>query len=64
MLRKAKEVGDLDAGMGGDRKSQSAPSTVKLNDIGLTKDQSSRYQKLAAMPDEHFETAVKTAAPT
>lgn len=35
-----------------------------LADIGLTKDQSSRYQQLAAMPDEHFETAVATAKET
>ena len=32
-----------------------------LADIGLTRDQSSRYQQLAAMPDKHFETAVATA---
>ena len=32
-----------------------------LADIGLTKDQSSRYQRLAAMPEEHFETAIATA---
>ncbi|MFA7291861.1 MAG: hypothetical protein WC023_06390 [Rhodocyclaceae bacterium] len=35
-----------------------------LADIGLTKSQSSRYQQLAAMPDEHFETAVATAKAT
>jgi hypothetical protein len=29
-----------------------------LADMGLTRDESSRYQQLAAMPDEHFETAV------
>ena len=35
-----------------------------LADMGLTKDESSRYQQLAAMPDEHFETAVATAKAT
>jgi hypothetical protein len=32
-----------------------------LTDLNITRDQSSRWQKLAAMPDEHFETAVATA---
>jgi hypothetical protein len=32
-----------------------------LSDIGISKDQSSRWQKLADMPEEHFETAVATA---
>ncbi|MDP1673490.1 MAG: hypothetical protein Q8L65_10275 [Burkholderiales bacterium] len=32
-----------------------------LSDIGLTRDQSSRYQQLASMSDEHFEAAVETA---
>lgn len=35
-----------------------------LAQMGLTKDESSRYQQLAAMPDEHFETAVATAKAT
>lgn len=35
-----------------------------LSDMGLTKDESSRYQQLAAMPVEHFETAVATAKAT
>jgi hypothetical protein len=35
-----------------------------LSDMGLTRDESSRYQKLAAMPAEHFETAVATAKAT
>lgn len=32
-----------------------------LADLGISRDQSSRWQKLADMPDEHFETAVATA---
>lgn len=29
-----------------------------LADMGLTRDESSRYQQLASMSDEHFEAAV------
>lgn len=35
-----------------------------LADMGITKDQSSRYQSLASMSDAHFETAVATAKDT
>lgn len=38
--------------------------TPTLADMGLTRDESSRYQQLAAMPAEHFETAVATAKAT
>jgi hypothetical protein len=34
----------------------SRPAT--LSDIGLTRDQSSKWQKLAAIPDEKFESAL------
>lgn len=40
----------------------SAPPT--LEEMGLTHNESSRYQQLAAMPAEHFETAVATAKAT
>ena len=39
-------------------------TTPTLADMGLTRDESSRYQQLAAMPAEHFETAVATAKAT
>lgn len=35
-----------------------------LAEIGITKDQSSRWQSLAEMSEEHFETAVATAKDT
>lgn len=35
-----------------------------LADAGLTRQEASRYEALAAMPDEHFETAVATAKAT
>ena len=37
------------------------PKPATLSEIGITKDESSRFQKLAAIPDEHFETAVESA---
>ncbi len=40
--------------------STEVPSSLAV--IGLTRDQSSRYLQLAAMPDEHFETTVATAS--
>lgn len=39
-------------------------SPPTLADMGLTRDESSRYQQLAAMPAEYFETAVETAKAT
>lgn len=39
-------------------------STPTLREMGLTYDESSRYQQLAAMPADHFETAVATAKAT
>ncbi len=44
--------------------SAATPIPVTLDQIGITRDQSSRYQQLAAMPDDHFETAVATAKAT
>lgn len=39
-------------------------TTPTLAQMGLTRDESSRYQQLAAMPADHFETAVATAKAT
>ena len=61
MLAKAKASGDL---RGTGNPQLSAAPTIGLDAIGVTRDQSSRYQQLAAMPDEHFETAVATAKAT
>lgn len=38
--------------------------TPTLAQMGISKDESSRYQQLAAMPADHFETAVATAKAT
>ena len=55
---------------GGDPKALATPyeagrgSPPTLAEMGLTQNESSRYQQLAAMPVEHFETAVETAKAT
>jgi hypothetical protein len=49
---------------GANRSNDATNSPPTLAQMGLTKDESSRYQQLAAMPAEHFETAVATAKAT
>lgn len=44
--------------------SDAATCPPSLADLGITRDQSSRYQQLAAMPEKHFEAAVATAKAT
>lgn len=71
MLRDAKAAGQVaTAGSHTDTLKQNRSSSLSTNgtpftpkpatlaEIGITKDESSRYQKLAAIPEEHFETAV------
>jgi hypothetical protein len=43
---------------------RSTDSPPTLAEMGLTRDESSRYQSLASMSTEHFETAVATAKAT
>ncbi len=42
----------------------SDPKPTTLGDLGITGNQSSRWQSLASMTDEHFEAAVATAKDT
>lgn len=46
------------------RVSPEAPKPTTLGDLGISANQSSRWQSLASMTDEHFETAVATAKDT
>lgn len=62
-LRAMRRMGELlgsegverDRGKGGDRKSQSRPTTVKLADFGISRDASSLSQKIATVPEQIFE---------
>ena len=63
LLGQMKDRGELTQ-HGGDRKSESRSDTTNLNSIGVSADQSSRWQSLASMSDEHFEAAVATAKDT
>ena len=47
---------------GGDTKSKSAETTSILKANGISKDQSSQWQKLGAMPQREFDTAMDSAA--
>jgi N6-adenosine-specific RNA methylase IME4 len=55
--------GERDRGKGGDRKSgsRSTAKTVKLKDIGVSKNESASWQRLAKLDDEHFESRIVVA---
>ena len=60
-LRAERKAGELLAGMvkqGGDRKSKLHDETLKLPDLGITKIQSHRWQKLSKMPEDAFTSFV------
>jgi len=61
LLRELKERGERHSGHG-DQGAGSQAATPVLADLGITRDQASRWDKLAAIPKEEFETAVKNGA--
>ena len=61
--RKAGEFLKEEIQQGGDRRSKSSHTTLKLSDINVTRDQSSNWQKLADIPEDKFEE-IKTGKKT
>jgi hypothetical protein len=61
LLKEMKENGQRENNHGGDRKSRSRSSTMKttLADIGVSKDQSSQWQRLAEIPEKDFEDEIR-----
>lgn len=57
MLKQAKENGEIKS-QGGDRKSNSHDASLKLADVGISYTQSSRYQAVASLPEEVFESHI------
>jgi uncharacterized protein YjiS (DUF1127 family) len=66
LLRDSAERGERATALGNvnPKTKVSNDATPTLADIGITRDQSSRYQSLASMSEAHFETAVATAKDT
>jgi hypothetical protein len=73
MLREMAARGERERGRGGDRKSPStrsdrdpkspkSPKSPKLSDLGVTRDQSSQWQKIASIPEKAFDAALADAA--
>lgn len=57
LLVQMAETGERDLGHGGDRRSPSAPVTVKLADLDVSRNESTRWQRIASLSDETFERA-------
>lgn len=57
LVRAMIEAGEL-RGRGGDRKSKSNDSILKLSDLGLSSDESMQWQRIASIPDKVFENHI------
>ena len=62
MLREQKNAGLLEKGRPSEKCLEERH--LSLSDVGISRDLSSRSQQLAAMPAEHFETAIASAKET
>ncbi len=62
LLRDMKQNGQRHK-QGGDRKSKSGSATLKVAELGVTRDQSSKWQQLAAIPAEEFEAELSKPGP-
>lgn len=60
LLIEMKENGERE-GHGGNRKSNSSKTSLKLSDVGITYDQSSDWQAVAELPEDDFEQDIATA---
>jgi hypothetical protein len=58
LLREMKENGTRKAG-GGKQSQLSHGATIGLLELGITRDQSSQWQRLAAIPAEEFENEIR-----
>jgi hypothetical protein len=57
MLKQSAERGERH----GRGQSREMSDAATLSELGITKDQSSRWQQVASNPEEHFEAAVEMA---
>jgi hypothetical protein len=63
-LRAARKAGELLASLrmrGGDRRSKGRRAPLKLADLGISRDQSKRWQRLAMLPEESFVKYIRIA---
>jgi hypothetical protein len=63
LLRETRERGERHRGHG-DQKSESHDVTPKLADLGITRNQSSQWQRLADLPEAEFESLLSVGRPT
>jgi hypothetical protein len=64
LLREMKRSGQRDNGKGNRNPSlKSDAATPKLPDLGISKDQSSQWQQLAAIPEDEFEAELSKPGP-
>lgn len=61
MLAKVEKNPGTRGQLSGNRMVRPPADAPTLSDMGITRDQSSRWQQVASIPDEHFEAAVEMA---